>query len=120
MNRLAQYLAALCLLSNATAVFAHTFPERSEPPAGATVDGAVGHVRIWFDAEIEPVFSTLRLTDAHGRQVNQRASQINPTQSRLIELAVPPLVPGEYHVFWHAVARDGHVTDGDYRFTVRQ
>lgn len=122
MRKLAQFFpaaAALCLLLNATAVSAHTFPERSEPPAGATTNGAIGHVRIWFDAEIEPVFSTVRLTDAQGRQINQHPSRINKTQSRLIEVAVPPLAPGNYHVFWHVVAHDGHVSEGDYQFTVK-
>lgn len=109
-----------CLLLHAPATFAHAFPEHSEPPVGATTDGAIGTVRIWFDAEIEPVFSTLRVIDAQGRQVNQRAGQLKPTQDRLLEAAVPKLAPGNYHVFWHVVARDGHVTEGDYQFTVSQ
>jgi copper resistance protein C len=87
---------------------------------GATTNGSIGAVRIWFVAEIEPVFSTLRLTDAQGRQINQCAGQLNPMQSRMLEVNVPSLAPGVYHVFWHVVACDWHVTEGDYQFTVRQ
>lgn len=112
--------ASLCLLLHASAVSAHAFPERSEPRVGATSDGSIGHVRIWFDTEIEPVFSTLRVVDTQGRQVNRGSGQLNPTQGRLLEAAVPLLAPGAYRVFWHVVARDGHVTEGDFLFTVRR
>ncbi|MFD2273813.1 copper resistance protein CopC [Undibacterium arcticum] len=95
---------------------AHTFPERAEPRVGAVIDSSPSQVRIWFDGQIEPAFSTLRVLDGQGRQVNQEAGQVDPAQPRLLEARLPPLSPGAYHVFWRVIARDGHVTEGDYVF----
>ncbi|MFC3110633.1 copper resistance protein CopC [Undibacterium arcticum] len=112
--------AALGGLLWAQQVLAHTFPERAEPRVGAVIDSSPSQVRIWFDGQIEPAFSTLRVLDGQGRQVNQEAGQVDPAQPRLLEARLPPLSPGAYHVFWRVIARDGHVTEGDYVFTVRR
>lgn len=112
--------AALGGLLWAQQVLAHTFPERAEPRVGAVIDSSPSRVRIWFDAELEPAFSTLRVLDGQGRQVNQDAGQVDPAQARLLEVRVPQLSAGAYHVVWRVIARDGHVTEGDYFFTVRR
>lgn len=102
------------------ATLAHAFPERAEPAAGAVIDSVPGQVRIWFDADLEPTFSTLRVMDAQGRQINQDPGQVSSTQARLLEARLPLLAPGAYHVFWRVIARDGHATEGDYAFTIRR
>jgi methionine-rich copper-binding protein CopC len=37
----------------------------------------------------------------------------------LLEVSLPSLPTGNYHVFWSVVARDGHRTEGDYTFTIK-
>lgn len=113
-------VAALGGLLWSQLVAAHVFPERAEPRVGAVIDNSPSRVRVWFDAEIEPAFSTLRILDAQGRRVNQEAGQVDSEQSRLLDVRLPPLSPGTYHVLWRVIARDGHVTEGDYFFTVRR
>lgn len=113
-------MAALWGLLTPQTTLAHAFPEHMEPRVGAVVDNLPNQVRIWFDADLEPAFSTLRVLDTQGRQVNRDPGQVNAGQPRLLEARLPPLSRGVYHVFWRVIARDGHATEGDYSFTVGQ
>ena len=99
--------------------WAHAFPERSQPRVGSTVNASPPQVRIWFDADIEPLFSTLYVKNAQGRQVSTGKGHLASNSARLLETHVPALPPGVYHVYWSVVARDGHRTEGRYRFIVR-
>jgi len=97
----------------------HAFPDHSNPKVGATLTAAPSGVYIWFDGDLEPAFSTIMVHDASGRMVNQANSRVNPSNGRLLEVGLPPLPPGAYHVFWNVVARDGHRTEGDFIFTIK-
>ena len=98
----------------------HAFPQRAEPPVGATVAVSPLHVRIWFDAALEAAFSSLRVQTASGQRIDQGDGQVHPTDATLLEVRLPPLPLGTYRVLWSVVARDGHRTEGDYTFTVHQ
>ena len=50
----------------AGAAFAHVFPQKQEPGAGATVASPAA-VKITFDGPLEPAFSSLTVTDACGQ-----------------------------------------------------
>jgi methionine-rich copper-binding protein CopC len=98
---------------------AHAFPDHSEPRVGTTVDRAPAQVRIWFDGAIEPVFSTMRVETDDRQRVDRGDARVSPEDNRLLEVTVPPLSPGRYHVYWSVIARDGHRTEGDFRFRVK-
>ncbi|MFL9904644.1 copper resistance protein CopC [Paraburkholderia fungorum] len=102
----------------ASAAFAHVFPAKQEPGAGATV-ASPSQVRVMFDGPLEPSFSSLTVTDASGKQVNTEKSAVDARQAALIVVPLPPLVAGRYTVHWVAVASDGHRTHGDYGFQVK-
>jgi methionine-rich copper-binding protein CopC len=102
------------------AAWGHAFPERAEPSAGATVAVAPALVRIWFDAALEPAFSSLRLETASGQPVHHEEGQVDAHDATLLTVRLPPLAPGTYRVLWSVVARDGHRTEGTYTFTVQQ
>jgi methionine-rich copper-binding protein CopC len=97
----------------------HAFPDHSDPKVGATVVGSPARVRIWFDSDIEPAFSTIMVHSADGRMVDKGDGRVNPSDSTLLEVSVPPLPPGTYRVFWSVVARDTHRTVGDFAFTIK-
>jgi methionine-rich copper-binding protein CopC len=97
----------------------HAFPDHSEPKVGAAVSDPPSNVRIWFDGDLEPLFSTIYVQDASGKRVDRGNGQVNPSNSVLLEVGLPPLPAGTYHVFWSVVARDGHRTMGDYTFEIR-
>ena len=110
--------AAVLLLAPAWAA-AHAFPDHSEPRVGHTVDASPPAVRIWFDGQIEPVFSKLRVEDADSRQVDKGDSRVAAGDGTLLEVGLPPLPSGRYKVYWTVVARDGHRTEGDFSFRVK-
>jgi methionine-rich copper-binding protein CopC len=78
-------IAALLGLLGSQAAAAHAFPEQTEPRVGAVIDSVPNQVRIWFDADLEPAFSTLRVLDAQGRQVNRDPGQVSAEHARLLE-----------------------------------
>ncbi len=98
---------------------AHAFPDHSEPRVGTTLAQAPGGVRIWFDGEIEPVFSTMRVENDLKQRVDKGDARVNPQDNRVLEVTVSALAAGTYRVYWSVIARDGHRTEGDFRFRVR-
>jgi methionine-rich copper-binding protein CopC len=97
----------------------HAFPQRADPPVGAAVASAPALVRIWFDAALEPAFSSLRVQTAGGQPLGQEEGQVDARDATLLTVHLPPLAPGTYRVLWSVVARDGHRTEGTYTFTVQ-
>ena len=112
-------LPLILLLLLPEAALGHAFPDHSDPKVGSTVSVSPDHVRIWFDSDIEPVFSSLMVHDASGRMVDKRDSHVDPANAALLEVSVPKLPPGTYRVIWNVVARDGHRTNGDYTFVIK-
>ncbi len=111
---------ALSILVPAAVASAHTFPDHSEPRVGHTLDRAPTEVRIWFDGEIEPVFSTIRVENDRKQRVDAGDGRVDPKDSTLLEASLPPtLPPGKYRVYWSVIARDGHRTEGDYPFRIK-
>ncbi len=111
---------AAMLAAPAGAARAHAFPEHQVPGAGAELDRAPGVVSIRFDRTVESAFSSLRVENAAGKRVDANDSHSISGSSDMLEVTLRPLDSGKYHVFWTAVARDGHRTQGDYTFTVRK
>ena len=97
----------------------HAFPQRSDPRVGSTVSGPVTSVSIWFDSDLEPLFSKIVVKNSSGKQVDKGDSHADPKNDALLIVDVTPLPPGAYHVYWSVVARDTHRTEGDFTFTVK-
>jgi copper resistance protein C len=112
-------LAAAAFLLLPTSAWAHAFPDHSEPRVGHSVDAPPPTVRIWFDGEIEPVFSTIRVEDAQKQRVDKGDAHVDARDGKVLEVSLPGLPSGQYQVFWSVVARDGHRTEGQFRFRVR-
>ncbi|MFM0566481.1 copper resistance CopC family protein [Paraburkholderia sediminicola] len=105
-------------LAFASAAFAHVFPQKQEPGAGATV-ASPALVKITFDGPLEPSFTSLTITDGAGKQVNTAKATVDAHQPTAISVPLPALPAGHYIVHWVAVASDGHRTHGDYAFDVK-
>jgi copper resistance protein C len=108
--------AFVCIITSFAS--AHVFPDHSLPRVGSTVAVPPTSVRIWFDGELEPLFSTVRVTDEHGARVDSSNARVDPNDPTLLRVGLLPLQPGAYHVYWVAVSRDGHRTQGGYTFTI--
>lgn len=120
MHRFPLAFAALLALAMPAAAFAHAFPKNSSPHVGATVASAPHEVKIWFDGELEPVFSTLTIKNAAGQQVSTGKGEVDPKNHVLLETPLEATLPaGAYTVYWSVIAHDGHHTEGHYAFTVK-
>ena len=97
---------------------AHAFPVRSDPRVGWTVAASPPKVTIWFDGELEPAFSTITVYNSAKQQVDKGNSRVNGPDASVLEVDLTPLAPGTYHVYWKALAKDTHVTQGDFTFAV--
>jgi methionine-rich copper-binding protein CopC len=109
----------LCFIALPEVSKGHVFPDHSDPKAGETVHNPVSVVCIWFDGDLEPVFSTISVQDSGGRRVDKADGKVDPANAKLLEVSVPLLPPGTYRVIWSVVARDGHRTKGDYTFVIK-
>lgn len=107
-------------LACAGVALAHAMPERSSPPADATVGVAPTQVKVWFNGEIEPVFSTLIVKNAAGKQLSADKGHVDSDNHALLETSLSSTLPaGKYKVYWSVVAHDGHRSAGDFAFTVK-
>ena len=97
----------------------HALLVRAEPKVGERVSTPPATVRIWFDSALEPSLCKIHVRDPNGKQVDNDDSRVNPSDEKLLEVSLPSLPPGVYHVLWSVVSRDGHKTNGDYVFTIK-
>ena len=110
----------LGIASFQTLAQAHAFPMRSDPRVGWTVATSPPKVTIWFDGELEPAFSSITVYNSMKQQVDKGNSRVNGPDGTVLEVDLPPLGPGTYHVYWKALAKDTHVTEGDYTFAIEK
>ncbi len=97
----------------------HAFPDHSDPKVGSTISASPAQVRIWFDGDLEPAFSTIMVHNMDGRMVSKGDGRVDPSDPTLLEVSLQKLSPGTYLVIWNVVARDGHRTQGQYMFTIK-
>lgn len=112
-------LALLTALSLPAAALAHAFPQHSQPSVGATIAESPPIVKIWFNSYLEPLFNKLVVKNAAGQIVSQGKAKVDPKNRALLEVTLPPLSPGQYHVYWRVTSKDGHPTEGDFTFTIK-
>ncbi len=96
----------------------HAFPTHSEPRVGWTIAASPPKVTIWFDGELEPAFSTIAVYNSAKQRVDKGDSRTSPSDASVLEVDLPPLPPGVYHVYWKALSIDTHITEGDFSFTI--
>ncbi|HYL81786.1 MAG TPA: copper resistance CopC family protein [Candidatus Acidoferrum sp.] len=97
---------------------AHAFLERADPRVGSTVRTSPSVVRLWFTERLEPAFSSVRIVNEAGKQVDKGDSQVDSSNTALLRVSVPALAPGIYKVIWRVLSVDSHVTEGDFTFRV--
>jgi methionine-rich copper-binding protein CopC len=103
-----------------TVAQAHAFPVRSDPRVGWTVAISPRKVTIWFDGELEPAFSTITVYNSTKQQVDKGNSRVNGSDATVLEVDLPPLASGTSHVYWKVLAKDTHVTEGDFTFAINK
>ena len=108
--------AAACLIGQAA--FAHAFLERASPAVGAEISGSPPALNLTYTEPVEPLFSTIRVTDSSGTRVDD-GKPATQDDGRVLTVKLKPPPPGVYAVEWHVTSVDTHKTDGHFTFTVR-
>ena len=100
------------------AASAHAFLDHAEPRVGSKVSASPDEVKIWFTQELEPAFSSIKVFDANGNQVDKKDTHLDDKDKKLLKVSLSTLAPGEYKVVWQVVSVDTHRTNGDFKFHV--
>ncbi len=104
------------ILGLATGVGAHAILLGSDPVHGAILDESPRTALFRFNAALEQAVTRVYLVDVH--QVRTPLRPIDSSIDRLV-VGLPRLSPGVYTIAYKVLARDGHVTEGFIRFTIR-
>ncbi|MBI3359354.1 MAG: copper resistance protein CopC [Nitrospirae bacterium] len=100
--------------------WAHAFPDHSEPTVGSTLRESPKIVKIWFDSYLESLFSSIEVFDQNQTRIDKKDGQVNEADPTLLSVNLPRLSPGLYTVRWVVVSRDGHKTEGDFKFRIEK
>jgi methionine-rich copper-binding protein CopC len=107
---------AACLIGHSA--FAHAFLDRASPPVGSEVSGSPPAISLTYTEPVEPLFSTVRVTDAHGTRVDE-GKPVPRDDGRVLQVGLKQLSPGVYTVVWLVTSVDTHKTEGHFTFTVK-
>jgi methionine-rich copper-binding protein CopC len=116
LTRLALALAACTLL--VTAASGHAVLQRAEPRVESRLKRPPEEVRLYFSERIEPGYSSARVVNDRGQQVDRRDSRVDRVNPILLRVTLPPLAPGTYRVMWRVLSIDADITEGDYTFRI--
>jgi methionine-rich copper-binding protein CopC len=111
-------IALMACATSFTAASAHAFLDHADPKVGSSVNGSPAEVKIWFTEKLIVPFSTVKVTDAGGAQVDKGDRRVDPSDGQLLIVGLKPLKPGKYQVAWRVTAVDTHVTSGTFTFDV--
>jgi methionine-rich copper-binding protein CopC len=115
LSRLLPFASAMTFASLAGA---HAFLDHATPAVGSAVHTSPAQVKLWFTQKLEPAFSTARVSDRSGKQVDKGDAQVDRADATLLRVSLPQLAPGTYRVRWRVLSVDGHVIKGDFTFDV--
>jgi copper resistance protein C len=100
--------------------WSHAFSVRSDPRVGWTIPSAPPKVTIWFDGGLEAGFSTITVYNSAKQQVDKNNSRVIGPDDSVLEVDLTALTAGNYRVFWKALSKDTHVTEGDFSFSIEK
>ncbi|MCD4865129.1 copper homeostasis periplasmic binding protein CopC [Pseudomonas sp. PLB05] len=118
--RLARRLTLTALLLPGLAL-AHGHLKSAEPAPDST-SPAPKQLSLSFSEGIEAALSQVQLQrlDGQAGTAITTGKVIPGRDERTLDVPLEaPLEPGRYQVKWRVLAKDGHKTQGDYRFTVQ-
>lgn len=94
---------------------------RSEPAAGAIVDGSPSSLRVWFGHPVSATLSKVWVVDASGATVQTDGSRPDPADPTVLSVHLPELPAGAYTVHWRSLsAETGQSAGGQFAFVVAE
>jgi methionine-rich copper-binding protein CopC len=114
----ALFLALVSWVLGAGLAAAHSALQRAEPSVESKLKWPPSEVKLYFTGRLEPAYSTVRVRDDKGAEVDQQDTRVDPSNPLLLRAALQPLERGAYTVIWRVLSVDGNVTQGRYTFRV--
>jgi copper resistance protein C len=108
---------AACALT-ATVAAGHAVLQRAEPRVESKLKRAPDEVKLYFTERLESAYSSLRVLNDQGVQVDRRDSRVDRANPALLRATLPPLPPGTYKVLWRVLSIDADVTEGAFMFQI--
>jgi methionine-rich copper-binding protein CopC len=98
---------------------AHAKLEKTQPASGATVTAPPPQIQLSFDEEVDVKVSRIEVTGPSGKVAVGPARLMGPKS--LMAKVTGSMPDAAYTVRWQtAAADDGHVSKGEFKFTVKQ
>jgi copper resistance protein C len=101
----------------ATLALAHNKLLKSVPASGAALTNSPAHVEMWFDEKPDLAVTKIAVKGPAG------AVETGPAHAHAEKSIVTDfkgkLANGQYIVSWQTGGDDGHVSKGDFNFTVK-
>jgi len=116
MRRIVLTTTAACLMAGAA--YAHALLDRASPAVGSEVSSPPSMVTLTYTEPVEPLFSTVRVTNGSGARMDE-GKPVAQDDGRVLSVKLKPLLPGSYSVEWHVTSVDTHKTKGHFTFTVK-
>ena len=113
-------LALASALSLGLVAEAHAHLKSSTLAMGATIATSPSELVLSFSEGVNAKFTGVKVEGLNRTAVTTGDAKLGPGGDTT--LVVPPtgaLPAGLYKVNWHALAVDGHKTEGSYRFTIK-
>ena len=112
-------LACAALLLAPQLAWAHAHLKQATPADNSTVASPAA-IRGDYTEGLEIAFSSMTVAGADGKTLDLGKAALVPGDDKAMALTVSkPLPAGHYVVTWHALAKDGHKTEGTWGFTVQ-
>lgn len=111
-------LAVGAWLAGAGLAFAHSGLVRAEPPADSSLSRPPAEVRLFFSEALEATYSSARVENAQGAQVDRQDSRVERADPQQLRVSLQPLGAGAYTVIWRVLSVDSHITEGRFTFRV--
>jgi copper transport protein len=99
------------VIGSAGVADAHAVLESTDPPAGATLQGAPNAVRVTFDEQVGARDGDVRVYDSTGRRIDKgKVEHIDG--GKTLQVPIQTVGDGGYAVTWRVISADTHPVDG--------
>jgi methionine-rich copper-binding protein CopC len=111
-------LAFVAWLIGASVALAHSELRQAQPAPNSEHKSPPREVKLSFTEQLEPAYSTLRVNNAEGVQVDRHDAHVDTSDPLLLRASLGPLGRGSYTVTWRALSLDPHMSEGHFAFQV--
>jgi methionine-rich copper-binding protein CopC len=111
-------LAFVAWLIGASAALAHSELRQAQPAPNSRHKSPPSEIKLYFTERLEQAYSTVRVVDVHGGDVDRQDAHVDPVDPLLLRASLKPLDPGEYIVNWRSLSLDPHMSEGHFSFQV--